>query len=147
MEARLEAIIGHFSHGRGFGLGKVFNGRAIEVARADEHTIHVDVDLEKYLNNAPNAELDVDFDVEFQPVNNEIRVIVKNVKADLHSTLDSILLEINSIFGGTSKEQLVNYINRQLRRQLEGAMFSIPTGDLNLSVTVTAPSDVILLPQ
>jgi hypothetical protein len=103
--------------------------------------------MEAYVDYAPDPELDVDFDIEFQSSNNQIQVTVKNVKADLHSTLASVLLKINSIFGGTSKDQLVNYINRQLRRQLEGAMFAIPTGNLNLSVSVTPAGDVILLPR
>jgi hypothetical protein len=147
LESRVEAIIGHFAHGRGVGLGQVFGGRAVEVTRAGDNMIHVDLDMEAYVDYAPDPELDVDFDIEFQSSNNQIQVTVKNVKADLHSTLATVLLKVNSIFGGTSKDQLVSYINRQLRRQLEGAMFAIPTGNLNLSVSVTPAGDVILLPR
>lgn len=147
LESRIEAIIGHFTHGRGVGLGQVFGGRAVEVTRAGDNMIHVDLDMEAAVDNFPDPELDVDFDIEFQSANNQIQVSVKNVKADLHSTLASVLLKINSVFGGTSKQELVNYINRQIRRQLEGAMFAIPTGNLNLSVSVNPAGDVILLPR
>jgi hypothetical protein len=72
IEARLEGMIGNAIWSRSdVDWGMIYGDRAVETWRLTDSRLHVDLDLEGIANNAPNAELDVDFDIALRFARNE----------------------------------------------------------------------------
>lgn len=65
LAALLEAIMGSVIWSRDDVDWGQFTGPAVEVKRVSDDTLHVDLDLEGIADNAPNPEIDVDFDLRF----------------------------------------------------------------------------------
>lgn len=147
IESRVEAAIGHFLHGKKVTPGKMYGRSGVEASYKDGSTLHFDLDLELEVNNFPNQEVDVDFDVSFTTNGNQVQVAISNLKIDLPGRLASAILAVNGVFGGTTKSELCRYIERQVMRQLQGGRFNIPTGSYSVSVLVSGNGDVVLLPK
>lgn len=147
IESRIESLVGHFLHGKKVGLGKVYGRSAVEASHRDAQTLHVDLDLEYSIDNFPNLEVDVDFDIVFETRNNQVAVTVRNLNVDVPSKVVAAVSFVNGLFGGTTKTQLMNYIERQIMRQLQGGRFAVPTGNYTVSVIVGGNGDVVLLPK
>ncbi|HLL22029.1 MAG TPA: hypothetical protein VK427_07855, partial [Kofleriaceae bacterium] len=63
VEARLEGLVGEKIWNTKAKWGKFSGNRAVEASRTNASTLHVDLDLEGIINNLPNVEVDVDFDL------------------------------------------------------------------------------------
>jgi len=65
--SRIESFVGHMLHtgslSGSFEWGYLY-GPAVEIKQINSSTIHVDLDMEATINNWPNPELDIDFDIE-----------------------------------------------------------------------------------
>jgi hypothetical protein len=62
LESRIESMVGTAIHGNPLYWGHL-NGRAVEVSRKDNNTVHVDVDLALDVNNWWDPAVDLDFDI------------------------------------------------------------------------------------
>jgi len=80
LESRIESIIGHINSERSNKLkwGHV-SGRAVEVTRSDNTTVHVDLDLDISVPDPiPDPEVDVDFDLHFACDSGVISIQMRN---------------------------------------------------------------------
>lgn len=79
----VECSIGNqLNHRTGFGWGTKSGidtrwGDVVEMNRVNDHTLHFDLDLQRFLNG-PNPEVDIDFDLEFICDNGRIKTEMKN---------------------------------------------------------------------
>jgi hypothetical protein len=147
IEARLEGALGHFLHGKRVTPGKMYGRNGVEVSHKDAQTLHVDLDLELEINNFPNQEVDVDFDIHFAPNGSQVQVSLQNLKIDLPGKLASAILAVNGVLGGTSKAELTRHIERQVMRQLQGGRFNIPTTGYTVSVIVGGNGNLVIIPK
>ena len=61
--SRIHGIVGHAIHGTGGYWGRLQGAASVEIARVDDSTVHVDLDLSADIP-ALDPEIDVDFDIE-----------------------------------------------------------------------------------
>ncbi len=78
LESRIESIVGDRLHGTKLYWGEI-SGRAVEVTRKDDHTVHVDLDLAYDLDNWFDPEVDVDLDMGLACANGKIALTASNV--------------------------------------------------------------------
>ncbi len=84
MESRVESILGDNIHGTKLYWGHL-HGRAVEVTKKDDQTIHVDLDLAYGVTALPDPEVDIDFDLRFACSAGEITLTTLNVDVDVDS--------------------------------------------------------------
>ncbi len=80
MESRIESLAGTFIHDNSLYWGHL-HGRAVEVTKKDDHTLHVDLDLAAGVTG-PNPEIDVDMDVGISCSSGSISLAFQNVHAE-----------------------------------------------------------------
>jgi hypothetical protein len=147
LESRIAAIVGHHLHfDEGIKWGKL-HGRGVEVSQKDTQTVHIDLDLQSVVNNLPDPEVDVDFDVHIYAADGELNLELQNFKVDVDSTFYDVLLGVNGFFGGTSMRGLNRSITRQVKQQLGGRVGGVSTGNVELEVYVNPQGDVVLIPK
>jgi hypothetical protein len=101
VEASIGNQIGQADDGTEWGsVGSSFDfrtiwGPAVEVNYVNEKTLHFDLDLQKILSYRPDAELDVDFDLEFNCENGIIQTKISNLKTrtNLYGTIVNYLAQ------------------------------------------------------
>jgi len=147
IESRLEGALGHFLHGKRVSLGKLYGRSGVEASYKNAQTLHVDLDLELAIDNFPDQEVDVDFDVVFTTNGSQVQVAIQNLKIDLPGKLASAILAVNGVLGGTSKAEITRHIERQVMRQLQGGRFNIPTSGYSVSVVVGGNGNLVILPK
>jgi hypothetical protein len=84
LESRIEGIVGNEIKGQSVYWGHLY-GRAVEVTKKDDRTIHVDLDLAYDLTALPDPEIDFDFDVSFSCSNGRVVLTIKNVKVNVET--------------------------------------------------------------
>ncbi len=147
LEKRIESIIGHYIHSdKRVQWGKL-SGRGVEVTYKNAQTVHVDLDLKADINNFPDAAIDVDFDIRITARQGAIDLKMLNFKVRVASKLHQALLGVNGFFGGTSRTQLQNSINKQIERNINGLASSVSTGKFNVSVSVKPGGNIVVLPK
>jgi hypothetical protein len=77
LESRIEAAVGHALHGTQGYWGQI-HGRPVEVERAGNQTVHVDVDLAADVFG-PDPEVDLDFDLELSCTDGVIEMRIENL--------------------------------------------------------------------
>jgi hypothetical protein len=89
--SRIEGIVGDSVHGESLYWGHL-HGAGVEASRGCPATaptcnsIHVDLDLAADVNNAPDPEVDVDFDLKFECTGGAITITTENVVIDADSS-------------------------------------------------------------
>lgn len=98
IESRIEGMVGHQMTvaGKKLKWGKL-HGRAVEAARKDDTTLHVDLDLKYPIRLFPDLEVDVDFDLGFSCSAGVVSVAVSNVKVKADSAWYTEILSLGLV--------------------------------------------------
>jgi hypothetical protein len=147
LEQRIESIFGHHLHSKEQITWGKRSGRGVEVSYKNSETLHVDLDLKIVVKRFPDAGLDVDFDIVVRSRNGRIEMTVTNLESRVSSKAHRALLAANGFLGGTNSAELARSITRQIRQTLGGRPVSVSTGNLDLTVLVTAGGNVVLFPK
>jgi hypothetical protein len=138
--SRIHGIVGHAIHGTGGYWGKLQGSASVEIARVDDSTVHVDLDLSA---DVPllDPEIDVDFDIELScAVQGGTGVVtLKVAQMKVVADLDNIE-EIFLFFIEDNIEQAITSRLPELSRQ-------IPTGSAQCpSITVLQDGGLLFGP-
>ncbi|MBI4892585.1 MAG: hypothetical protein HY821_18315 [Acidobacteria bacterium] len=128
LESRIESMVGDYIAGNDLSWGKIY-GRAVEVSPASLSTVHVDLDLILRQALLPDPEVDVDFDIEFQCINNKLAMATKNVKAKVDYPLWFDILTISST-GMPLSQFLGSYLSGEFSKSLSALNFYNTQGQL-----------------
>ena len=106
--SRIESFVGHMLHAdekvKGLFKWGFVHGAPVEVSHKNDKTLHVDLDLEATINNWPNPELDMDFDVEVKKRcdSTNRQLIIELTSKEFTSSADSALWRDITTFGFTT---------------------------------------------
>ena len=96
MEAMVESYIGHMMNYdkemRKFEFGKKHGRAYVEAKKVGPNKLHFDLDLKYKINNAPDPEIDVDFDLVVNCHNKQINMSAQSVKGQLNIPLATKLI-------------------------------------------------------
>jgi hypothetical protein len=124
---RIEMLAGHARSSSYYNRARFkwghFSGPAVEVTQKSTNAIHVDLDMEATINNWPNPDLDIDFDVELtKGCNNaEHKLMVDLSSQNFTSNVDySLWGEILSSGVLTIAEKVINSLAGNSSDPIEG---------------------------
>ncbi len=96
LESRIESILGDKLHGTKLYWGHI-SGRAVEVTRKDDHTVHVDLDLAYDLDNWFDPEVDVDLDMGLACSSGKISLTGSNVQVHVDANWVTDVLSLGLV--------------------------------------------------
>ncbi len=137
LESRIESAVGDalfrsptqvFGAWSGRAKWGRFHGRAVEASKTPRlNRIHVDLDLVIDISGGPDAELDVDFDIEMSCVCGDFRTTITQVKVGVDSRWYSEALTLGVI------QFLDNYLGKQIQDAIRSSFAK--SSSLNLGST------------
>jgi hypothetical protein len=134
LESRVEATLGDWieSHDDDYKWGHLNGPRYVEATPTNASGMHFDLDLTAINNNAPDGELDIDFDLRFTCSGGRLRVEVLNLGVREHTPY--------------RLDDPVPHSNPELRDRLQ-AQLTAPLRALNamLSITAVPPCPSVLV--
>ena len=136
LESRIESIIGDKLHGTKLYWGEI-SGRAVEVTRKDDHTVHVDLDLAYSVDNWFDPEVDVDFDMAVTCSNGKITLTASNVQVHVDANWVTDVLSLGLV------NIAEHYIDGRINDGLKNFTFKTEVGvPLCPTITVRPNGDV-----
>ena len=96
IEAMVESYVGHMMNAekemRNLEFGKKFGRAYVEAKKAGSNRLQFDLDLKYKINNAPDPEIDVDFDLVVNCQNKQISMSAQSVRGQLNIPLATKLI-------------------------------------------------------
>ena len=133
LESRIESIIGDKLHGTKLYWGEI-SGRAVEVTRKDDHTVHVDLDLAYSLDNWFDPEVDVDLDLGLACSGGKISLTASNVQVHVDANWVTDVLSLGLV------NIAEHYIDGRINDGLKNFSFKTEVG-VPLCPTMTVQSN------
>lgn len=137
LAALVEAIVGNAIWAQAEVDWGQISGAAVEIKRTGDDTLHVDLDLEGIANNAPNPEIDVDFDLRlgFVPSGADwkLNIEILNFQSAVDFSWWTEVLGSVCVLRGAGPGQAANcvtliedYIEEQIAKALAGQLHAPP---------------------
>ncbi len=153
--SRIESIVGDSIHGEALYWGHLY-GAGVEAragctaGAASCNVIHVDLDLAADVNNAPDPEVDIDFDLKFECSGGAINITTENVVIDADSSWfwEVLSLGVMNLVDGEVEDRVQDAwqnISQTFGGVADCSASVDPDGDVTFAVTrQTEPSSPVV---
>jgi hypothetical protein len=140
MESRIESIVGDQLHGKPLYWGQI-SGRAVEVTRKNDNTLHIDLDLAYDLDNWFDPEVDVDLDMAFTCADGKLVLTASNVDVHVDANWITDVLSLGLV------NIAEHYIDEAIEDALQNFTYTTEVGVPRCpTITIQPNGDIILLP-